>query len=110
MKLNTILASKYQIREQLSQKAGRQTFLAEDLRSQAYKFDKILNADGSSTRQAVVTVNPELSIILTPNQYSIGVGLSQLELWWIGKELSDFLNLELQVIYPTPKMPAEVDC
>jgi hypothetical protein len=28
-------------------------------------------------------------------------GFSPNELWWLGQELSDFLNVELQSIYPT---------
>lgn len=43
-------------------------------------------------------VKPTLSIYAGSNQYLIGDGLSQAELWWLGQELSDFLNLELQVI------------
>ncbi len=36
--------------------------------------------------------------------------LTQAELWWLGQELSDFLDLELQIIYPTPQPPAEAAC
>lgn len=46
-------------------------------------------------------VHPTLSIYAGSSQFLIGNGLSHGELWWLGKELSDFLNLELQVI-PNP--------
>jgi serine/threonine protein kinase len=34
-----------------------------------------------------------------------GNDLSDTELYWLGQEISDFLNLELQIIYPTPTVP-----
>ena len=43
--IDTILASRYQICEQLSQKAGRRTFLARDLQSQDLVIIKILRFD-----------------------------------------------------------------
>jgi serine/threonine protein kinase len=45
MKVDTILADRYEIREQLSQKAGRRTFLARDLQSQDLVVIKILRFD-----------------------------------------------------------------
>jgi serine/threonine protein kinase len=42
MQLDTILADRYQIHEQLSSKAGRQTFLAQDLQSQDLVIIKVL--------------------------------------------------------------------
>jgi hypothetical protein len=45
MKPDTILANCYQIREELSKKAGRRTFLAQDLRSKAVVIVKILRFD-----------------------------------------------------------------
>lgn len=45
MKIDTILADRYEIREQLSQKAGRRTFLARDLQSQDLVVIKILRFD-----------------------------------------------------------------
>jgi serine/threonine protein kinase len=45
MKLDTVLVDRYQIREQLSRKAGRQTFLAQDLHSQDLVIIKILRFD-----------------------------------------------------------------
>jgi serine/threonine protein kinase len=45
IKLDTILANRYQILEQLSQKAGRLTFLAQDIRSQNLVIVKVLRFD-----------------------------------------------------------------
>ena len=42
---DTILVDRYQIREQLSQKAGRLTFLAQDLQLQKLVIIKILRFD-----------------------------------------------------------------
>jgi serine/threonine protein kinase len=70
-----------------------------------YAFDRYLDSDGQAKR-GEVKIAPELQICCGARQESIK-DLSQAELWWLGKELSDFLNLELQIIYPTPKVPAE---
>ena len=75
-----------------------------------YIFDKYLDADGRSVHRGEVKVQPELSLLLKSEQYIIGRGLSQAELWWLSQEFSDFLNLELHIIYPTPKVPAEPSC
>jgi serine/threonine protein kinase len=45
MKIGTILVDRYQIREQLSKKAGRRTFLAQDLQSEDLVIIKILRFD-----------------------------------------------------------------
>jgi len=45
MKINTILAARYQIIEQLNYKTSRQTFLARDLQSQDLVVIKILCFD-----------------------------------------------------------------
>lgn len=71
-----------------------------------YVFDKYLDSDGKIMNRGEVTIPPELQICCGATQQSIK-DLSQAELWWLGQELSDFLNLELQIIYPTPKLPAE---
>jgi serine/threonine protein kinase len=47
MQLDTILADRYQIHEQLSSKAGRQTFLAQDLQSQDLVIIKVLRFGAS---------------------------------------------------------------
>jgi serine/threonine protein kinase len=71
-----------------------------------YAFDRYVDSDGQAIKRGEVTISPELQLCCGARQESIK-DLSQSELWWLGKELSDFLNLELQVIYPTPKLPAE---
>lgn len=45
-----------------------------------------------------------------PTKIDTTFKLSQAELWWLYNELSEFLNLELQVIYPTPKVPPVASC
>lgn len=45
MKIGTILVNRYQLCEQLSKKAGRQTFLAQDLQSEDLVIIKILRFD-----------------------------------------------------------------
>jgi serine/threonine protein kinase len=47
MQLDTILADRYRIHEQLSSKAGRQTFLAQDLQSQDLVIIKVLRFGAS---------------------------------------------------------------
>ena len=76
-----------------------------------YTFDKYLDDKGQEIRRGKVEVKPKLSVHLGEIEYSIGNDkFSQAELWWLGKEISDFLGLELQVIYPTPKAPPEPSC
>ena len=76
-----------------------------------YTFDKYLDDKGKEIRRGKVEVKPKLSVHLGEIEYSIGNDkFSQAELWWLGKEISDFLGLELQVIYPTPKAPPEPSC
>lgn len=71
-----------------------------------YVFDKYIDSDGQAIKRGEVTVPPKLQLCCGAKQESIKY-LSQAELWWLGQELSDFLNLELQVIYPTPQLPTE---
>lgn len=76
-----------------------------------YTFDKYLDDKGKEIRRGKVVVKPKLSVYLGRMEYSIGNNqFSQAEMWWLGKEISDFLGLELQVIYPTPKAPPEPSC
>ena len=72
-----------------------------------YIFDEYLDIDSRSIQRGEVKVRPELTLLLTSEQYIIGRNLSQAELGWLAQELSDFLDLELQIIYPTPQVPAE---
>jgi serine/threonine protein kinase len=71
-----------------------------------YIFDKYLDETGKVMRRGEVKIAPELYMYCGAAQRSIR-GFTQAELWWLGQELSDFLNTELQVIYPTPKVPPE---
>lgn len=71
-----------------------------------YAFDRYVDSDGQAIKRGEVKISPELQLCCGARQESIK-DLPQAELWWLGKELSDFLNLELQVIYPTPKLPTE---
>ena len=75
-----------------------------------YTFDKYLDDKGKEIKRGKVKVKPKLSVYLGAFEYSVGNNFSQTELWWLGKEISDFLGLELQVIYPTPKAPPEPSC
>lgn len=57
---------------------------------------------------SAVTIPAKLSIYAGAKEYQIAhPNITQAEFWWIGKELSDFLGLDLQTIYPSPKIPKE---
>jgi serine/threonine protein kinase len=79
--------------------------------SPGYKFNKYIDDSRQvqKVRNGLVTIEPELQICCDSHKYVLGNGLSQSELYWLGQELSDFLNLELQVICSTPKIPSLVD-
>lgn len=96
---------------------------SEHLRSQidllaynpGYTFDQCLDADGKLIQGSTITIPPKLHLYCGNFEYSFpahfsSTEFSQAELWWLGQELSDFLNLELQVIYPTPKVPPAFSC
>jgi hypothetical protein len=71
-----------------------------------YTFDRYLDETGKVMKRGTVKVTPQLSIYANHIEYPIhNFKLSQTELWWLGQELSDFLELELQVIYSTPQEP-----
>ncbi|WP_017300391.1 serine/threonine protein kinase [Nodosilinea nodulosa] len=79
--------------------------------SPGYTFDRYINEKGNTIQGGKVTIYPKLSVFAGSVEYSIGHSLlSQAELWWLGQELSDFLDLELQIVYPTPKVPPEQTC
>jgi serine/threonine protein kinase len=71
-----------------------------------YTFNNFVD-DSGEIKDKKLVVNPELYIESGSNKYLLGNGLSQAELYWLGQELSSFMNLELQVIYPTPTEPPE---
>ena len=79
-----------------------------------YTFDSYLNDEGKLVKvNQAITVQPKLSIYADSIEYEIGndeYQLSQAELLWLGQELSDFLELEMQVLYPTPVVPPEFSC
>jgi hypothetical protein len=67
-----------------------------------YTFNKYMDASGTH-KFGNVTIKPTLCIYGSPGTHFIcDGGLSDRELWWLGKELSDFLGLELQVIHQIP--------
>jgi serine/threonine protein kinase len=85
-----------------------------------YTFDNYLNE-----KRTVVNVNnaittyPRLFMYAGSIEYEVGnrtfhnielPHLSQGELLWLGQEISDFLGIEMKVIYPTPKLPPESNC
>ena len=74
--------------------------------SPGYEFDRFWDSTGQQLNRGKVIMEPELFIYAESTKYSI-TKLSTAELWWIGQELSEFLDLELQIIYPTPKVPPE---
>ena len=58
-------------------------------------------------------IQPKLSMYAGGIEYEVGddeCQLSQGELLWLGQEISDFLGIEMKVIYPTPKVPPEISC
>lgn len=74
--------------------------------SPSYQFNRYMDSKGRQQYPGKVMTEGELFIYAGSNKYSIKY-LTAAEFWWIGKELSEFLDLELQVIYPTPKVPPE---
>jgi serine/threonine protein kinase len=74
--------------------------------SPSYEFDQFLDSTGTKQNRGKVVTEPELFIYAGSNKYLIK-NLSAEEFWWLGHELSAILNLELNIIYPTPKVPPE---
>lgn len=80
-----------------------------------YTFNVCLDTNGKLIQGSTITIPPKLYLYCGNFEYSFpaqfsSTKFSQAELWWLGQELSDFLNLELQVIYPTPKVPPAPSC
>ena len=76
-----------------------------------YKFNTFLEGGKEVSTTKTVNILPTLSIYAGSGEYPIWHNqLSHPELWWIGQELSDFLGLDLQVVYPTPEVPQEFTC
>ncbi|MCG9891784.1 MAG: serine/threonine protein kinase [Thermosynechococcaceae cyanobacterium MS004] len=78
--------------------------------SSGYTFDKCLDSNGNLIDGSTITIQPKLYLYCGSSEYSFPAQFSQAELWWLAQELSDFLKLELQVIYPTPKVPPAPSC
>jgi serine/threonine protein kinase len=68
-----------------------------------YIISEYLNHNGIQVSRGEVAIQPELQIHCGDEKYFFKNGLSRSELYWLGQELSDFLDLKLQVICPTPK-------
>jgi serine/threonine protein kinase len=75
-----------------------------------YIFDKYLDENKIVVSRGTVTVLPKLYLYCDRHEHVLLDRCSRSELWWLGQELSDFLNLELQVIYPTPQVPSAPSC
>lgn len=96
----------------------RPTILSQQPRSQVeilaynpgYTFDKCLDSNGSLVKGSTISIPPKLYLSSGAAEHLLFDRYSPAELWWLGQELSDFLNLELQVIYPTPKVPPVPSC
>ena len=68
-----------------------------------YIFNNLTDGKGKIINSGKVKIPYQLSLHTNRGKYVIGNGRqSKAELFWLGKEISDFLGLELQVIYPTP--------
>jgi serine/threonine protein kinase len=79
--------------------------------SPGYTFDRYIDSSGKVVMGGKVVVAPKLSIFTHDTEYQISHSNAvEAELWWLGQELSDFLELDLTVIYPTPKVPPEQTC
>lgn len=77
--------------------------------ARSYEFNHFWDSDGRKISRGKVKVSPRLMIVIGGSEFTIE-GLSDAEYWWIGQELSEFLGLELHLIYPTPTVPAEPSC
>jgi serine/threonine protein kinase len=76
-------------------------FLAYD---PGYTFNQHLNSSGMLLEQWKNKKSPELVIYCGSKKYLINHDLSQAEIWWLGQELSDFLNIKLQIIGSKPNI------
>jgi hypothetical protein len=87
-----------------------QVALLTDLRSEIYaiayyprhKFDEIVNRQGKIMHEWELVNEPKLIIKTKSASFVIDNLSRENEYEWLGKELSTFLNLELQIIYSNP--------
>ncbi|MEM8723612.1 MAG: hypothetical protein AAGE84_30755 [Cyanobacteria bacterium P01_G01_bin.39] len=67
-----------------------------------------MNSKGTLVKGRTIAVHSKLSIIGTSQKHIIeNTKFSDAGYWWLGHEISDFLDLELQVISQTPVIPPE---
>lgn len=69
--------------------------------SPSYEINEFYDRTGRQINRGKVKIQGELFIYAGSNKYSIK-GLTDAEFWWLGKELSEFLDLELEIIHDTP--------
>jgi serine/threonine protein kinase len=104
MQLDTILADRYQIREQLSSKAGRQTFLAQDLQSQDLVIIKVLRFGASFQWDDLKLFEREASTLKNLAHPAIPQYLDYFEL-----DLADLRGFALvQTYLPAPSLETVV--
>ena len=79
--------------------------------SPGYTFDRYKKEGIEVKASNAVVVAPKLTVCAGSTEYVVAhPKVTQADFWWIGKELSDFVGLELQTIYATPNIPAESTC
>jgi serine/threonine protein kinase len=69
-----------------------------------YTFNQHLNSSGMLLNQWKSKKPPKLIMYCGSTDYVISNDLSQAEIWWLGQELSDFLNIKLQIIGSNPNI------
>jgi hypothetical protein len=75
-----------------------------------YSIDRCIGTKGEIlelVNEEVINVAHKLYLYCGEIEFSLPDYFSRAELWWLGKELSEFLNIELQIVYPTPQLPNE---
>ena len=96
-----------------------QTYFDQDIRPRSkinrlcyacsYEFDHFWDSSGKRHNRGKVKVKPKVIINVEGFDYTIE-GLRDAEYWWLGQELSNFLGIELQLIYSKPTVPPEPSC
>jgi serine/threonine protein kinase len=77
-----------------------------------YTFNQHLDSSGVLLNQWKSRKPPELIMYYGSTKHVISNNLSQAEIWWLGQELSDFLNLKLQIVGSKPNVlrDSEASC
>ena len=78
--------------------------------SPSYTIDKCFDGNKRLVPAAKLKVDAKLSIIARYEEFCICetkkvIAISDPDLWWLGNEISDFLDLKLEVISQTPVIP-----